>query len=144
MQDLTFEILGGSQTFLGTLATIIILFILEDKSNLIKTVLDEIRTRIEGQLSLLKKTKTSYDEIYETSDYKLLKLSLERDTLDAELRNEILETISDISSQKSDFSTMFLSVESNDKQLLNNISDAKEKNLAPLYTLLFTLCIFIF
>lgn len=41
-----FELLGSSQTFLGVLVTIIILFIIEDKTNLITYVLKEIGLKL--------------------------------------------------------------------------------------------------
>ena len=141
--DNVINILGGSQTFLGVLATIIVLFILEDKSNIISFLLQEIKARIKRQINSLNITTSLDGIVNKSSSFKLLNRYIKDKNPNQELNDEVSKLLMDIEIEKASFKAKYISVESNNPNL-EHISKAKEIYLAPLYTLLFSLFIFIF
>lgn len=138
----TLNLLGSSQTFLGLLATIIILFIIEDKSNLITFILGEIKVKLAKQIKSLN-INISLDSVLNTGNYKLLNRFV-NDNEEDELHNKAVELMAHISAKKTELQTNYINVEGNDPKVLEDIIKAKEILLAPLYTLLFVIVVFIF
>lgn len=136
------ELLGGSQTFLGVLATIVILFIIADKSNLIHYILLEVKDKIESQVSSLKVT-TRIDSVILSPSYKLLNYFLNKQD-DNELNTEGTQLLAYITTKRSEFQLRYISVEGNNSKTLDSIKNSKEPLLAPLYTFIFCITIFIY
>ncbi|WP_338336545.1 hypothetical protein [Marseilla massiliensis] len=139
-----FELLGSSQTFLGVLVTIIILFIIEDKTNLITYILKEIGLKLKKQIEALTITTSLDDSVLQSSDYKLLKYFMNNDDSDKDLHEEGAGLLAKISTERAKFQVRYINVENKDLTLFDKIVGAKEILLAPLYTLFFTITIFIF
>lgn len=148
--------LGGSQTLMGVLASLIVLCVLIDKSNFIHAILEEISKRIKEEISNLD-TATGFDEIENVSgesDYKLLirhirELQQKQDdgtiseaekiALSKAARMEI-KLNTKFSSLKSIPSNAFLKPA---QDLLDNIVNSKVQVIAPCYALLSCLVIFL-
>lgn len=91
------ELLGSSQTFLGVLATIVILFIFANKdSNFIYLLLSEVKDKISTQVRTLR-TNTGVKPVIESHDYKLLTYFLKGDG-NKELKEEGTKLLSRITS----------------------------------------------
>lgn len=137
--------LGGSQTFLGTLATIIILFIVIDSnnesSNLIQHLLKEVREKVEEQIKSL--VRGPKKKITDGIHYDDINRRLEAGIENKELENEASSLLAEIKSKQD---AMLLKkgapAEYYDKEKTENIVHAKELSFAPLYS--FSLCIIVF
>lgn len=136
------ELLGSSQTFLGVLATIVILFIIADKSNLIHYILLEVKDKIASQVSSLK-INTSIDSVLSSSNFKLLNYFLDKQNND-ELEKEGTQLLAKITSERAAFQISYIFVEGNNGKILDIIKNSKEPLLAPLYTFIFCITIFIY
>ena len=82
--------LGGSQTFIGILASLIVLCVILDKSNFIHSILDEIGKRIDEEIKSLDKA-VGFDVINDmpaNSDYKLLQRYINELRVEAKTRPE--------------------------------------------------------
>lgn len=139
-----FELLGSSQTFLGVLVTIIILFIIEDKTNLITYILKEIGLKLKDQIEALTITTSLDKSVLQSSNYKLLRYFMDKDDVDEGLHEEGAGLLANISTERAKFQVKYINVENKDLTILDKIVGAKEILLAPLYTLFFTITIFIF
>lgn len=142
--DETFELLGNSQTFLGVLATIIMLFIIEDKSNLISYILTEIGEKLNEQIKALTVTTSLEESVQQSANYKLLRYFMDRENVTKSLHDEGAELLAKITTERANFQTKYIEVEN--PNLINPkiIVKAKEILLAPLYTFFFTIAIFVF
>jgi hypothetical protein len=147
--------LENSQTFFGVLATIIILFIIKNKeSNIILSILDEAKEKFNNQVDALKISVQKFDKkITQSQDYKLLnyykasvvdKRAKDADNDNDGLFTKILEFFSEATITKNQYKAEYKSSAAIDKDMIDSISSSKESVLAPLYTLLFSLVIFIF
>lgn len=137
------EMLGGSQTFLGVLATIVILFIIADKSNLIHYILLEVKDKIEYQINSLK-VNTSIDSVLKSRSYKLLNYFLSEKYRDDKLHTEGSQLLAKITSKRAELQISYISVEGNDGKILDSIKNSQAPLLAPLYTFIFCITIFIY
>lgn len=153
------ELLGNSQTFLGTLATLILLFIFVNKSdntnntnfssdpsetNLIKVLLYEIITKIEEQIKTMN-SEISLDSIFISNEYKRLKNYIDNCSEDNNpFVEDALSLSIEITTKKMFLQTQYIDVEGNNTDYLSEIVNAKETLLSPFYTLLFVLSIFAF
>lgn len=136
------ELLGSSQTFLGVLATIVILFIFANKdSNFIYLLLSEVKDKISTQVRTLR-TNTGVKSVIESHDYKLLTYFLKGDG-NKELKEEGTKLLSRIMSERQNLQYIYLPV-GNYEDLLGVIQTAREHMLAPLYTVFFCLTVFIY
>lgn len=136
------ELLGSSQTFLGVLATIVILFIFANKdSNFIYLLLSEVKDKISTQVRTLR-TNTGVKSVIESHDYKLLTYFLKGDG-NKELKEEGTKLLSRIMSERQNLQYNYLPI-GNYEDLLGIIQTAREHMLAPLYTVFFCLTVFIY
>ena len=145
--------LGGSQTFIGILASLIVLCVILDKSNFIHSILDEIGKRIDEEIKSLDKA-VGFDVINDVpanSDYKLLQRYINELRVEAKTRPECKQLLisamaMDMKLQatfdqlKSGYSSKFLKPA---HDLIEKIQRSKEQVIAPLYALLFCLTVFI-
>lgn len=145
--------LGGSQTFIGILASLIVLCVILDKSNFIHSILDEIGKRIDEEIKNLDSTVgiEVINDVPKKSDYKLLHRYIdelnEKKDKDPEAKRLFNKAAAmDMKLQatfdqlKSGYSPKFLKPA---HDLIEKIQDSKEQVIAPLYALLFCLVIFI-
>lgn len=136
------ELLGSSQTFLGVLATIVILFIFANKdSNLIFLLLSEVKEKISSQVKTLR-TNTGVKSLIESHDYKLLTYFLKGEG-NKDLKEEGTKLMSRIMSERQNLQYDYLPV-GNYEDILSIIQTAREHMLAPLYTVFFCLTVFIY
>ena len=136
------ELLGSSQTFLGVLATIVILFVFANKdSNLIFLLLSEVKDKISAQVRTLQ-TNTGVKSVIGSRDYKLLIYFLKGDG-NKELKEEGAKLLSRIMSKRQDLQYNYLPV-GNYEDILGKIQTAREHMLAPFYTVFFCLAVFIY
>ena len=95
MQE-TISLLGGSQTFLGIIATLTILCILHNDGNFITKMLSLVYDRIKKEIGeLSKKVKVAQSD---STEWKLLMLFLSNDKQD-ELHEEGARVMRDINSR---------------------------------------------
>lgn len=145
--------LGGSQTFIGILASLIVLCVILDKSNFIHNILDEIGKQINDEIKNLDSTVEIevINDVPEKSDYKLLRLYIdklnENKDKDPEAKRLFnaaaamdMKLQATFDQLKSGYSPKFLKPA---HDLIGKIQDSKEQVIAPLYALLFCLAIFI-
>lgn len=145
--------LGGSQTFIGILASLIVLCVILDKSNFIHSILDEIGKRIDEEIKNLDSTVgiEVINDVPENSDYKLLHYYIDglnkKKDKDPEAKRSFNKAVAmDMKLQatfdqlKSGYSPKLLKPA---HDLIEKIQDSKEQVIAPLYALLFCLAIFI-
>ena len=128
--------LGGSQTFLGVLATIIVMCVLKGDSNFIFKILTLIKEQMAENLKNVS-ADVNFDRLHNDSDYKLLRILLgNKKQLTPQQIEEGVTLLNDVNIWKSSFQ-----VESA-KPDLQGIDH--ELTLAPLYTFLFVLVVFFF
>lgn len=131
------ELLGDSQTFLGVLATIVLLFIYTDKSiNVILRLLEEVEKKFSIQLESLKENKV-FNKCQDLFSI------VEKENENQELKEDGKKLASDIMAEYVRWQHNFLSA-SNYKTFSEKIGKAQEIKLAPLYTVLFCLTVFIY
>lgn len=147
--------LGESQTFIGVLASLIVLCVLLDTGNFIHRILDEIKERIKEEIDKLDNATgfDSIDEVSYESDYKLLVRHIkelkskedsgsisysEKEALSKAVNMELTLNMK-FASLKAKASGSFLQPARN---LLNEISLSREQVLAPCYALLSCLIVF--
>ena len=135
--------LGDSQTFLGTIATLTILCVFseQDSSNFIVSVLKGIRERIEKQIRQLKEN-TSMEL---PDSIQLLQYFLGNANVESELNNKGVQILREISVKENELKVQYtMNVEFKKDELFEQIKKSEEQFLAPLYSFLFCLVIFVF
>lgn len=138
------ELLGNSQTLLGTLATLTILCVLHNDSNFIYKILEEIKKKFEDEIQSLR-TNTKIEKITGRTDYKLLRQVINNESLEnSELKAEASALMARISAAKQQLQFQYVPVEGSGDSLIEQIHSSKEQILAPLYTFCYCLVIFIF
>lgn len=145
MEQTSIEFLGGSQTFLGVLATIIILFIIANNSNLIREILQEVKKKISYSVEALK-INTDLSEILNSPEYKLILWyqAAKKDDENDELGAETSKWTAKVNSKRQELQLRYMGVEVNNPGVLKKIEDSKEQLLAPFYSFIFCLVLFIF
>lgn len=137
----TINLLGGSQTFLGVIATLTILCILKNDGNFITKMLSLVFDRIQEQIKILSnKIKATSPE---TTEMKLLMRFLKEET-DDELHNEGAKVLRDINNNIDEKSIEYMRLEGANKPLFDNISTCLEHIMAPFYSFLYCMIVFIF
>jgi len=135
--------LGDSQTFLGTIATLTILCVFseQDSGNFIVSVLKGIRERIEKQIKLLKENTN----MVLPESIQLLQYFLGQTNVESEQNNEGVQILREIAVKENELKSQYtMRVEFRKDELFRQIKDAKEQFLAPLYTFLYCLIVFVF
>ena len=129
--------LGGSQTFVGVLATVIVMCVLAGENNFIYKILSLIKAQMADSLKNVS-SDIYFSKLSNNSDYKLLKLLMSgnRTDISGQQKAEGGTLLSRISLWKSTFQ-----VENVKPQLQG---EDREISLAPLYTFLFVLVVFLF
>ena len=129
--------LGGSQTFVGVLATVIVMCVLAGENNFIYKILSLIKAQMADNLKNVS-SDINFSKLSNDSDYKLLKvlMSGNRTDISGQQKVEGGALLSRISLWKSTFQ-----VENVKPQLQG---EDREISLAPLYTFLFVLVVFLF
>lgn len=140
MQE-TISLLGGSQTFLGIIATLTILCILHNDGNFITKVLSLVYDRIKKEIGeLSKKVKVAQSD---STEWKLLMLFLSNDKQD-ELHEEGARVMRDINSRIDEKSIEYMGLEVTNKPFLDHVSTCSEHIMAPFYSFLYCLLVFIY
>ena len=140
MQE-TISLLGGSQTFLGIIATLTILCILHNDGNFITKMLSLVYDRIKKEIGeLSKKVKVAQSD---STEWKLLMLFLSNDKQD-ELHEEGARVMRDINSRIDAKSIEYMGLEVTNKPFLDHVSTCSEHIMAPFYSFLYCLLVFIY
>lgn len=138
--EISFQYLGSSQTFVGTLATIVLMCILVGNSNFIYTILKAVANQMQKQCNPSDlPSKVSFAGLYGNDSYKLLQLSAdETNKQKPELRNKASQKLLEISMQISQFQFQYIPPK------LSSKVKSPEHFLAPLYSFAFVMIMFIF
>ena len=140
MQE-TISLLGGSQTFLGIIATLTILCILHNDGNFITKMLSLVYDRIKKEIGeLSKKVKVAQSD---STEWKLLMLFLSNDKQD-ELHEEGARVMRDINSRIDEKSIEYMGLEVTNKPFWDHVSTCSEHIMAPFYSFLYCLLVFIY
>lgn len=137
------ELLGNSQTFLGTLATLSILCVFQDNSNFIFNILERAKELFQKEINSLR-INTKFEKITESSDYKLLNRYLSDPNSNPEIRNEGIKLLSAISVAELELQLRYAPVENKGDILFERIHNSEEQILSPLYTFGYCIILFIF
>ena len=137
------DFLGNSQTFLGVLATIIILFIISNNSNLIREILKEVKEKIAKSVENLQ-VNTDLSNITNTSEYKLISWFQKAGDGDEKLLDEASKWTAIVNSKRQELQSKYMDVELKDPEILKKIEESKEQSLAPLFSFIFCLILFVF
>lgn len=143
MTQSSIEFLGSSQTFLGVLATIIILFIISNNSNLIRAILQEVKEKIARSVENLQ-VNTDLSEIIKSSEYKLICWFQKAGEGDEKLLEEASKWTAYVNSKRQKLQSKYMEVEIKDPKVLLKIEESKEQSLAPLFSFIFCLVLFVF
>lgn len=128
--------LGGSQTFVGVLATVIVMCVLAGENNFIYKILSLIKAQMADNLKNVS-SDINFSKLNNNSDYKLLKMLMSaNNNISGQLKAEGGILLSRISLWKSTFQI------ENVKPHLQG--EDREISLAPLYTFLFVLVVFLY
>lgn len=135
------NLLGGSQTFLGVIATLTILCILHNDGNFITKMLSLVFDRIQKQIEILSdKIKVTPSD---STEMKLLVRFLSEKEQD-ELHNEGAKVLRDINNNINAKSIEYMGWEGINKPFLERISTCSEHIMAPFYSFLYCLIVFVF
>lgn len=134
----TINLLGGSQTFLGVIATLTILCILNNDGNFITKMLSLVFERIQKRIEILDKIKVTPSE---STEMKLLVRFLSEENQD-ELHNEGAKVLRDINKNIDAKSIEYMGLESTNKPFLERVSTCSEHIMAPFYSFLYCLIVF--
>lgn len=136
-------ILEDSQTFLGVITTILLLCIYRNKSNFVMNIFTYIENSIQKEIRAITFCY-QFTKITKSSDYKLLLWALmHSQNLDADLQLKCRKTLTDIQ-EKSLTANLFLTNwDMKTAELSNYVHKKMEIIVAPLYSFLFCICIFI-
>lgn len=135
------DFLGGTQTLVGVLATLVILCMFNQQSNFTLPILKEVRKKVKRKLKALKITVNT-DEIANSSDYKWLESYLKKSS-DKGLCDEgsvHMYKINQLLSRAPFFSIPI----DNHLKTLRKYSISREQLVAPMFTFLFCLIIFMY
>ncbi len=139
MQE-TISLLGGSQTFLGIIATLTILCIFHNGSNFITEMLSLVQKRIQDQIDILSKVKVSQPE---STEWNFLMYFLSNDKKD-DLHEEGARVMRDINSRIDAKSIEYMGLEGANKPFLDRVSTCSEHIMAPFYSFLYCLYVFVY
>ena len=128
--------LGGSQSFVGVLATVIVMCVLAGENNFIYKILSLIKAQMADNLKNVS-SDINFDKLNNNSDFKLLKILMsDKARLTEQQKNEGGNLLNRANLWKSTFQ-----IENAKPQLQG---EDREISLAPLYTFLFVLVVFLY
>lgn len=137
-----FELLGSSQTFLGTLATLAILCIFHNDNNFIYKILEAVRTDFQEEINKLR-THIRFENITKTAEYKLLIFFINDSRSDFNKKQEGTKLLTEIARVQQELQFKYgVPLETEGDTQFERIKTAKEQVIAPLYT--FGSCVLIF
>ena len=137
-----FELLGSSQTFLGTLATLAILCIFHNDNNFIYKILEAVRTDFQEEINKLR-THIRFENITKTAEYKLLMFFVNDPRSDFNKKQEGTKLLTEIARVQQELQFKYgVPLETEGDTQFERIKTAKEQVIAPLYT--FGSCVLIF
>lgn len=136
----TISLLGESQTFLGIIATLTILCILHKGGNFIREILLLVRKRLQKQIEKLGGIKVSQPE---WTEWKLLMFFLSEEKKD-DLHEEGVRVMRDINSSYDAKSIEYMELQNTNKLVLNPVSTYSEYIMAPFYSFLYCLLVFVY
>lgn len=139
MQE-TITLLGDSQTLLGIIATLTILCIFHNGSNFITEMLSLVQKRIQDQIKILSKVNVSQPE---STEWNFLMYFLSNDKKD-ELHEEGARVMRDINSRIDAKSIEYMGLEGANKPFLDRVSKCAEHIMAPFYSFLYCLLVFVY
>jgi|InofroStandDraft_1065614.scaffolds.fasta_scaffold01330_34 hypothetical protein len=134
--------LGGSQTFLGVLATLTILCVFANSGNFIMEILKDVSNRIEEQVEKLKEGVKN-DPIQKSDQFALLKYYIES-TDTSPLKEQGAKLLREINSKFQALKIDNMGMEYGKESFLKGTKESKELLLAPFYTFLFCVVIFLY
>lgn len=137
-------LLGGSQTFVGILATLVVLCIAQNSNNFIFEILKDIKEEIVRYTKKLKPT-ISLDSIKESSDYKSLFLFTENKKQkgeDDEFCKACKEAVAKIDIAKFSLQPKLTNWDKSIIDFADAIENKKEQQKGPMFA--FAYCIFVF
>lgn len=138
-----YSFLGGSQTFIGTLATIVFLFVIANSSNFIFVLLGEIRESINAKMNKLKEY-LGLKNIEKSKKYSQLMDYIMNEKNDDALRLEGQKLVNKIHDVQNELLLTYYPFDKEVKPYLERIQNAKEQLLAPLYVFGFCIVVFLF
>lgn len=128
--------LGGSQTFVGVLATVIVMCVLAGENNFIYKILSLIKAQMADNLKNVS-SEINFLKLHNNSDYKLLKVLMGgKENLNEQQKTTGGKLLNQINLWKANFQ-----IESAKPQLHG---EDREISLAPLYTFMFVLVVFLY
>lgn len=128
--------LGESQTFVGVLTTVIVMCVLAGDNNFIFKILILIKTQMADNLKNVS-SDINFNKLNNNSDFKLLKVLMsDKGNLSEEQKAEGGKILNKISLWKSDFQVEYAKPQLSGEDC--------EISLAPLYTFLFVLVVFLY
>lgn len=137
-----FELLGSSQTFLGTLATLVILCIFHNDNNFIYKILEAVRADFQEEINKLR-MHIRFENITRTAEYKLLIFFVNDPRSDLNKKQEGTKLLTEIAKIQQELQFKYgVPLETEGDTQFEKIKTAKEQVIAPLYT--FGLCVLIF
>lgn len=145
MMNSSISFLGGSQTFVGVLATLIILCINRNENNFIFEVLTDIRNQIVEYAKRLKPS-IAIDSIKNALYYKAILLFLQNDKCkekNKELCGKCEHAVEEIEMAKFSLQGRVTNWDSSIIKLANIIENKKEQQKAPMFAFAFCIVVFI-
>lgn len=134
--------LGGSGTFLGVLATIVILFVISDRSNLIRAILGEVKEKIARSVESLQ-VNTDLSSVFNSDAYKAIIWFQKAGEGEESLLSEASKQIALVNTRRLELQSKYVDVEIKDPEVLEKIEKSKEKSLAPLFSFVFCFVLFV-
>ena len=146
MEVYSISFLGSSQTFVGILATLIILCIGRNDNNFIYEVLKDIKSQIVEYTKRIKPT-ISLDSVKESSDYKSIFLFTQNEKYKEtykDLYEECTKAIGNIDLAKFELQAKITNWDNNVINFADAIENKKEQQKGPMFAFAYSIVIFIF
>lgn len=138
--------LGNSQTFLGVISTIIILFMFKDSDgNFLFKILSDIKKYVVEKVSK-SKPEISFKSFKQEPSYKSVLLYSQRDKDDENtesLKNECAELCMKVDSEQIQFQTKLTSWDEDVNRFATIISEKDELQISPMFIFAYTIVVFI-
>lgn len=138
--------LGNSQTFLGVISTIIILFMFKDSDgNFLFKILSDIKKYVVEKISK-SKPEISFQSFKQEPSFKSVLLYSQRDNDDEKtesLKNECAELCMKVDSEQIQFQSKLTSWDEDVDRFATIISEKTELQISPMFIFAYTIVVFI-